>query len=71
VNDDRLLDAAEAAELLNVKVSWVRDQTRRDLLPHLRLGRYRRYRRESLLAWLEEQEAGGAYGPQTRRRPAA
>jgi excisionase family DNA binding protein len=62
VSDDRLLDATEAAALLNVKVSWIRDQTRRGLIPFVPLGRYRRYRRSSLLAWVDEQEARTAAG---------
>ena len=57
--NDRLLVAAEVAELLAVKESWVREATRDGRLPHLRLGRYRRYRREDIERWLEEQHAGG------------
>ncbi len=55
---DRLLTAAEVAELLQVKESWVRQETRADRLPHLRLGRYVRYERAEVLAWLEGQRAG-------------
>ena len=58
---DRLLEAGEVAELLNVPVSWVREQTRRpdgEAIPHLRLGRYVRFEREVVLAWLETQRAG-------------
>jgi excisionase family DNA binding protein len=57
---DRLLDAAEVAELLHVPERWVREHTRNGHLPHLQLGRYRRYRREAVLAWLDEQQRGGA-----------
>ena len=56
---ERLLTAAEVADLLAVKESWVREATRDGRLPHLRLGRYRRYRREELERWLSEQQAGG------------
>jgi excisionase family DNA binding protein len=56
---DRLLTAREVAALLSVPESWVREQTRSGHLPNLPLGRYRRYRRESILEWLHEQEAGG------------
>jgi excisionase family DNA binding protein len=56
---ERLLVAAEVAELLAVKESWVREWTRDGRLPHLRLGRYRRYRRQDIERWLEEQRAGG------------
>lgn len=57
--DDRLLDAGEVAELLNVPARWVREQTRSGKLPHVQLGRYRRYDRADLLAYVEEQKAGG------------
>jgi excisionase family DNA binding protein len=57
-NGDRLLDATEAAELLHVKVSWVREATRDGRLPCVPLGRYRRYRRERLLEWIAQRERG-------------
>jgi excisionase family DNA binding protein len=56
--NDRLLQAHEVAELLSVPVSWVRAETRAGRIPHLELGRYRRYEREAVLAWLEMQRAG-------------
>jgi excisionase family DNA binding protein len=64
---DRLVDAGEVAERLGVPVTWVREATRAGYLPHVRLGRYRRYRLDRVLAWLEEQEAGGA--PWRKHRP--
>jgi excisionase family DNA binding protein len=51
---DRLLTAAEVAELLAVPVSWVRESTRSGAIPHIELGRYRRYRLADVEAWLEE-----------------
>jgi excisionase family DNA binding protein len=62
---DRLLTADEVAELLAVPVSWVREHTRSGAIPHLELGRYKRYRGEDVLAWLDELAAGG--GPRFRR----
>jgi excisionase family DNA binding protein len=56
---DRLLTAAEVAALLCLKESWVREATRDGRIPHLRLGRYRRYRRADIEGWLTEQQAGG------------
>ena len=56
---DRLLTAAEVADYLAVKESWVREATRDGRLPHLRLGRYRRYRRSDIESWLAEQQTGG------------
>ena len=60
MTDDRLLTADEVAELLAVPARWVREHTRGGLIPHVRLGRYIRYRREIVLAWVDEQEQGGA-----------
>jgi excisionase family DNA binding protein len=62
---DRLLDAKEVAELLNVPVSWVRETTRAGHLPSVALGRYRRYDRDDVLEWVAELKAGG--GPAFRR----
>ena len=55
---ERLLTAPEVAELLNVPESWVREATRAGRLPHLRLGRYRRYQASAIAAWLAENQAG-------------
>jgi excisionase family DNA binding protein len=57
---DRLLTVEEVAALLAVPVRWVREHTRSGLIPHVALGRYRRYDREDVLRWVEEQKAGGA-----------
>jgi excisionase family DNA binding protein len=64
---DRLLTANEVATHLSVPVTWVREQTRAGHLPHVKLGRYRRYRLDRVLAWVGEQEAGGA--PWRKHRP--
>jgi excisionase family DNA binding protein len=55
---DRLLEAKEVAGLLAVPVSWVRAETRAGRLPHLTLGRYKRYDEAAVFAWLETQRAG-------------
>ena len=62
-----LLTAREVAELLAVPESWVREATRAGRLPHLTLGRYRRYSRQAIAAWLEQQHAGPPV-PGPRRR---
>jgi excisionase family DNA binding protein len=62
---DRLLTDAEAAELLAVPKSWVGEAARRGELPHVKLGRYRRFDRGELLEWVERQKSG------RRRRSAA
>ena len=60
MSTDRLLTAGEVAELLAVPQSWVREQTRAGQIPHVELGRYRRYRREDVLDWIDAQAKGGA-----------
>jgi excisionase family DNA binding protein len=57
---DRLLVAEEVAELLAVPESWVREATRTGGLPHIRLGRYVRYQRATVLAWIQDQRAKSA-----------
>ena len=56
--DARLLTASEVAELLAVRESWVREATREGKLPHLALGRYRRYQHHAIQAWLADQRQG-------------
>lgn len=62
---DRLLEADEVAELLGVPVRWVREHTRSGSIPHVPLGRYVRYDRGDVLAWVESLKTGG--GPSFRR----
>jgi excisionase family DNA binding protein len=54
---DRLPDAQEVAEWLNVPVSWVRESTRSGALPRVELGCYRRYERAAIEEWLKSCEA--------------
>ena len=59
-NDDRdkLLTADDVADLMRVTRAWVYAETRRNALPHLRLGRYVRYRRSAIEAWMRTIERG-------------
>jgi excisionase family DNA binding protein len=50
------MNAGEVAELLGVPRSWVYEQSRRGRIPTVSLGRYRRYRREAIEAWIKEIE---------------
>lgn len=58
---DPLMTAGEVALLLRVTKGWVYAQTRAHKIPHVSLGRYVRYRRSAVLAWLDqiEQESVG------------
>ena len=64
--DEPLLDVERAAELLNVRVSWIREATRTGYLPCLKVGKHVRYTRSMLEAWLAEQRAGGSAPAQRR-----
>jgi excisionase family DNA binding protein len=57
---DRLLTAEEVAERLGMRTDWVWAQARAGRIPHVRLGRYRRFRESALEAWLRKLEADSA-----------
>lgn len=52
-----LLTAPDVAALLAVTPSWVYAQTRAGRIPAVRLGRYYRYRRAAVDAWVETLES--------------
>ena len=52
----RLLTADEVAERLGVTRDWVWAQARAGRIPHVQLGRYRRFREDALEAWLDGLE---------------
>lgn len=54
---DQLMTANEVAEMLAVSREWVYEQSRRGSIPTVSLGRYRRYRRSSVLEWIAQIEA--------------
>lgn len=54
----RLLDAAQVAELLAVPKSWVYAEARANRIPFVQLGRYRRFREDDILGWLEQISRG-------------
>jgi excisionase family DNA binding protein len=51
-----LLTVDEVAERLNVTKDWVWAQVRAGRIPHVPLGRYRRFREEALDAWIQDLE---------------
>ena len=53
-----LLTAEDVAALLQVPKSWVYAEARAGRIPHVTLGRYRRFRREAIEAWLAAAERG-------------
>ena len=64
---DRLLTAEEVAERLGTRTDWVWAQARAGRIPHVRLGRYRRFRESAIEAWLQGLETGGVVAPPAAR----
>lgn len=68
-----VLTAEEVADMLRVTPAWVYAESRRHRIPHIRLGRYVRFRRGALLRWIEEMEAdarcASQEGPSRRVEP--
>lgn len=58
-SDVHLWDAYKVAEVLGVSHEYVWQLSREGRIPTVCLGRTRRYRRESILAWLEQIESPG------------
>jgi len=46
-----------------MKTEWVWAQARAGRIPHVRLGRYRRFRESAVEAWLDALETGGSGRP--------
>jgi excisionase family DNA binding protein len=65
---DRLLTAEEVAERLGMRTDWVWAQARAGRIPHVRLGRYRRFRESALEAWLRKLETESAAPPTAEAR---
>ena len=66
---DRLLTAEEIAERLGMRTDWVWAQARAGRIPHVRLGRYRRFRESAIEEWVSELETGGATAKAAHARP--
>ena len=53
-----LLTAAEVAEVLGVPTSWVYSEARAGRIPHISVGRYRRFSADSIEEWINKLERG-------------
>lgn len=51
-----LLTAADVAAVLQVPESWVCAQARAGHIPHVALGRYRRFRPDAIEAWVAQRQ---------------
>ena len=59
---DRLLEADDVARYIGMTTDWIYREVRAGRMPHIRLGRYVRFRRESIDDWLAARERGPAPG---------
>jgi excisionase family DNA binding protein len=66
-----LLTADDVAAMLGMGTDWVYAQVRAGRIPHVRLGRYVRFREESIEAWIREMEHRATMNGGERRRGAA
>lgn len=53
-----LLDADSVAKMLGMSKDWIYAEVRADRIPHVRLGRYVRFRQEAIEDWIRERERG-------------
>ena len=68
---DRLLTADDVAAIVGMTKDWIYAEVRAGRIPHVKLGRYYRFREESIAAWIEEIETTSNYnGGRPRRAPA-
>jgi excisionase family DNA binding protein len=63
----QLLTAEDVAAMLGMGTDWIYAQVRADRIPHVRLGRYVRFRAESIDEWICEQERGRIRADSKRR----
>ena len=59
-DDVQLLEAEDVARYIGMTADRVYREVRAGRMPHIRLGRYVRFRRESVDAWLASRERGPA-----------
>jgi excisionase family DNA binding protein len=53
-----LLDAEAVAEMVGMSRDWIYAEARAGRIPHVKLGRYTRFRREAVEDWIRQQERG-------------
>jgi excisionase family DNA binding protein len=66
-----LLTADQVADLLGMGTDWIYAQVRANQIPHVRLGRYVRFRAESIDQWIRDLERGTTMNGDTGRRGTA
>jgi len=54
----KLIEADDVADMLGMSRDWVYAEVRADRIPHVKLGRYVRFRAEAIEDWILERERG-------------
>ena len=67
----QLLTAEDVAAMLGMGTDWIYAQVRANRIPHVKLGRYVRFRAESIEQWLGELERGATMNVDKKRRGTA
>lgn len=69
LSDDALLSVQDAARFLKVPVSWIYEHVRpeaEDRLPAVKLGKYLRFHRSDLRAYIDAKRAASRSQPRRR-----
>lgn len=66
---ENLMTGSQAAELLNVPLSWIYAKSETGELPSIKIGRYRRFVRAELEAWLARQRESASHGSRQEDGP--
>lgn len=56
IQEGRLLNVAQIADYLQVPQSWVYTKVATGEMPHVRVGRYLRFRAQEVLEWLGDRD---------------
>lgn len=58
ITAEQIIGPQELASLLKVSVKWVYDHTTRSkpTIPHIRLGGHLRFRKSTVMRWVEQME---------------
>jgi len=56
---EKLLTPQQVAETLDVKVSTIYQWTHQEFIPHIKIGRFVRFRISEIERWLDERKVAG------------
>lgn len=59
MNLENLLTAQDVADLLRMKISWVRQRVHRDEIPYYKIGNLVRFNRNEIAEWLLTKRENG------------